>query len=838
MMLFFFVFLTLVGSMVLTGDEVWVLSSTESLSVSLAVKDVLLDAYLTLGRRPFILDSPPQPGDLPSNTTLIFVGSVEAAPWLVTAFPRVPAACLTGYESHCVLVGGGAVTGYTSTIVATGTGLRGAIFGAYALSEGVLGVNPWKHFTDDVPSFSAPLSIENDLALIFAPPRFKFRGFFVNDEDLLAQLFPDPLGLAAIDLRAYSRILETLLRLKANTIVPATNPFPDQQLNALVGRRGVVLSFHHYDLVGANVFSWPLASSDWNWKKNSGTMSALYQSAIAAQAAGNGEILWSVGLRGLNDEPYPCSSQAECGAAVSAAIGNQSAWIRSAPGQANATLMFYTWSEDLELLVGGHLVLPENTQLVFTDAGNGYIRVNSNWTSFCDGVYYHTAMYNQMANQLSEMVPADRIFAQFGPVINASKTTTIVIDNVSDLRPVPMTTAAVFALAWDPTPYVNATSPSAAAADFYARFAAQQLHLPSATDATAIAYASIWSRFFAVPYIQNGISDNFFQTKLSVSAGKAVADISTASTVPANALAEAKADVLILTNNSDSSGASVISALGALLADARTLAPSIPAARVGWYTSHTITQFSFHLGAAQALVSVRDALVAADARDWGGAAQASAAALEAAERVLATLRTGEAASAPNTWRGLYAGDFLSNWQGARDIIFRLVAAIQAPGQSLPLPPVVATQSLWYQWDRQWQGAADVAAAYPLSQRFDPSVAFSRMIRTNCVFSDVDAGRCETNPTGGIWIRGSGAGVTLQILMSQTVRVDAEQGEEDGLTIRFTIDGSLPTSASPPYKSAIKLDAVGGDIVTITAAPFNDTLGAAAGPIKTTTWRAH
>ena len=42
------------------------------------------------------------------------------------------------------------------------------------------------------------------------------------------------------------------------------------------------------------------------------------------------EVVWSVGLRGLNDEPYPCTlSKAACGAQISEAMGNQTAWIRA-----------------------------------------------------------------------------------------------------------------------------------------------------------------------------------------------------------------------------------------------------------------------------------------------------------------------------------------------------------------------------------------------------------------------------------------------------------------------------------------------------------------------------
>lgn len=824
-------------SLTLTGDEVWVVSPTEPSGVALALADVMLDYYLVLGRRPVVLPAPPSPKDIPSNTTLIFVGSTEAAPWLGTS-PRVIARCLTGWESHCVLVGGMIVAGYPSTIVATGSGMRGAIFGAYALSEGVLGVNPLKHFTDDVPAYAAPLAVADDLAIVFAPPRFKYRGLFVNDEDLLANLFPDPLGLAAIDLRAYNRVIETLLRLKGNLLIPATNPFPDQQVNALIGRRGAVLSFHHYDLVGANVFSWPLPSTDWTWTKNAGTMSALYQAAINAQAGG-GEVLWSVGLRGLNDIPYPCSSPAACGADVTAAMANQTAWIRAAPGrQANASIIFYTWQEDLELLVGGHLHLPPGVDLLFTDAGNGYIRVNSNWSTYCAGVYYHSAMLDGSANQLGEMVPIDRTISQFLPVIQQSKSTTVVIDNVSDLRPVPLTTAALMALVWDPEPFFNASSPAVAAADFTARFAAQQLHLPGgAANPTAAAFAGLWARFFALPYIYAGLSDNFYANELRNQAYKGSQGVSASGKVDPGVVSDARKAVAALSNGSDASGASVVAALDQLLADARALAPSIPPSRVGWYTSHTLTQFGLHAACGHALVALRDALVAGAEGDWAGARTAGATALDSANGVLGALRTGEAASAPDTWRGLYAGDFLVDLQVARDSILRLVAALEAPGAALPLPPVDNSE-LWYKWDRVWQGAPAVAAAYPLSQRFDPDVAFSRMVRTNCVFSDVDAGRCETSPTGGVWKRGSGAGVTLQILTSQTVDVGSGGGGDPSpLTIRYTTDGTAPTPTSPSYTTAIKLDSIGGDLVTVSAAPFDKATGAMAGPLKVTTWHA-
>lgn len=450
------------NGLTLTGDEVYIfdnggvqnLGSKEPTGLQLAVRDVLRDAYLVLGRRPQVLTAPPAPGAFPANTTLVFFGSAAGAPWLPSLFPLVPKACWGGWEAHCVLgpSAAGSGAGYANVIVATGEGMRGALYGAYAFAEEVLGVNPWKWFTDDTPAFAAPLAVADGLALTFSPPQFKYRGLFINDEDLLANQFPDPLGLAAIDLRAYDRILETILRLKGNLIVPATNPFPDQQVNRLAGRRGMVLSFHHYDLTGGNVFSWPLPKQDWNFVNDPGTVSAVWRAAIGAQKD-IPEVIWSTGLRGLNDINYDCKGDAECGKLISEAMGNQTAWIRAV--QPNATIILYLWQELLDYLSRGYLVLPADTQIVFTDAGNGFIRVDSNWSTYCSGIYYHTAMYEGTANQLTEMVPVDRIIAQFTPVVRQSKATNIMIDNVSDLKPVPMTTEALLRFAWDPAPFMK-----------------------------------------------------------------------------------------------------------------------------------------------------------------------------------------------------------------------------------------------------------------------------------------------------------------------------------------------------------------------------------------------
>ena len=371
----------------------------------------------------------------------------------------------------------------------------------------------------------------------------------------------------------------------------------------------------------------------------------------------------------------------------------------------------------------------------------------------------------------------------------------------------------------------------AAARAFYAQWGARQ-HGMAPSDPAAAAFSALWADLFAIPYLQSGVSDNFFGTEGFAIAHAAAQGIARTSSVPADALSNARAAVLRLTNNTDASGASVVNATAGLLARAEALEQAIPAPRRGFYRSHTLLQTRIAAGGSAMLVGMAAALEAAEGGDWAGAQAAVAAACASGASVLAGFRDAEASSNPGVWAGLYAGDYLTNMQGAWDACRELAAACAAPGKGAALPPI-DTSDLWYTWDFAWQGA--VAAAYPLSQAVDPDTAFATMPRANCVFADVDAGLCAPNPDGGVWAAGKGGRITLQVMTSPTAAV----GGGGGLTLRYTLDGSVPTAASQAYApGGLALDALaaGGRAVNVTAAVF-DGSGVRVGGARTTQWRA-
>ena len=139
----------------------------------------------------------------------------------------------------------------------------------------------------------------------------------------------------------------------------------------------------------------------------------------------------------------------------------------------------------------GTLKIPPEVTLVWADTGYGDMQ-DGGRVAAGQGAYFHVAMMNCNANQLSEMVPVSVIDEELGRYIKAGATAYFLV-NTSDIRPVAMTTRAVMDAAWGGVP----EGPDADMA-FYRRWAGEEFGAKSAD-----AVAAVYKEYFAAPSMRN-----------------------------------------------------------------------------------------------------------------------------------------------------------------------------------------------------------------------------------------------------------------------------------------------------------------------------------------------
>ncbi len=452
-------------------------------AVQLAVADLQEDFVKVFGNAPRIVSSLADAGPV-----TIVVGESGLLP------ESLRPAGATAPESFAISA---AQTPTGRALVLTGPDKRGAIYAIYQFSQDYLGVDPMYYWTDREPARHDRIEVPAGLAKTFPAPLFHYRGFFINDEDLLTGWAPGLDDGASISLDVMDKIYETILRLKGNLVVPGTWIFPDDPQVKLVGKRGLIVTTHHAMALGMNVARWP-ADTPYNYSTHPEILENAWRNAVNLYDP-NQEVLWSVGLRGLSDtsyatlDPSVAGNNQRFGMIVSKAIATQMRIARERYPEAKFVTSF--WREGAALAREGVLQIPKEVGRVWGDRGFGHIQDGGD-VAAGDGIYYHVAMMNGHANQLTEMVPVERIYSELGRFIKAGATNYMLI-NTSDLRPVTMTTKAIMDAVWGGLPE---GSPAKASAQYYRDWAGEQFGEKAAGEVGAV----MKEYFAAIPKIPAG----------------------------------------------------------------------------------------------------------------------------------------------------------------------------------------------------------------------------------------------------------------------------------------------------------------------------------------------
>ncbi|MGN1122422.1 MAG: glycosyl hydrolase 115 family protein, partial [Eubacteriales bacterium] len=198
-------------------------------------------------------------------------------------------------------------------------GYLGTMWGIYTFCEKYLGVEPCYLFNDLETVKHDSLEVLK-IDITDKPESFGFRGVFINDEDLLTG-WKDGGGIRYLDFPWYgltveesviNRIVETVLRLRQNLVIPASfldidNP-PEKLLADCVAKRGIYLSQHHIEPLGVSAFTFEnycrkyRKTGEFSYAANPAVMEEAW-TFYAKKWAEYEHVVWQIGLRGKGDRP-------------------------------------------------------------------------------------------------------------------------------------------------------------------------------------------------------------------------------------------------------------------------------------------------------------------------------------------------------------------------------------------------------------------------------------------------------------------------------------------------------------------------------------------------------
>ncbi|MDO5320216.1 MAG: glycosyl hydrolase 115 family protein [bacterium] len=339
---------------------------------------------------------------------------------------------------------------------------RGTMFAVYDFIERYLGVDPMQ-FWSGVPYPRKAELVWEKVEIRQVSPTVKFRGWFINDEDLLTKwrersgtrdYLVYPYYHDVMNLSIAEAVAESLVRCRFNMIIPdsflnISNP-PEAAILEACARRGVFLTMHHIEPMGTSGFVF----TDY-WKKRGRDLKYSYFSNPAEveevwrhqakQWAKFPNVVWQIGLRGSQDRPMWNEDKSiptdDAGRAriISAAMAKQIAILDELGIPKDRRFTSTTlWAEGAYFFAKGLLKVPEGTTIVFADNNGGwrwqddFREVPRDTTKHTYGVYYHHQLIGP-GPHVASFVPAARTFKMMKEA-QAKQSATYAIFNVSNLR--------------------------------------------------------------------------------------------------------------------------------------------------------------------------------------------------------------------------------------------------------------------------------------------------------------------------------------------------------------------------------------------------------------------
>lgn len=348
-------------------------------------------------------------------------------------------------------------------LLISGSDVRGTMFGIYDFIESYLNVDPLYYWKDREPKKQKTL-VWPEVEILQDEPTFAYRGWFINDEDLLTEWMDSP-GPRYINYPFYSQVadpkiiekaVEAMLRLRYNLIIPASfvdigNP-PEKLLVDAAAKRGVFLSMHHIEPVGVSGFTffnyWKAKNKEYKFSfySNPREITEVWK-AYAEMWVQYPNVVWQIGLRGIADRPMwhadPDIPESDSirGKLISDAMKVQVDIIRSVDKREEIPITTTLWMEGSNLNKQGYLTFPEDVMVIFSDNSPGWIMQPDFYETVREpgrnyGIYYHHALWETGPHLVQGVSPA-KTYDIFKQAVEYNSNYYAIL-NVSNIREFPL----------------------------------------------------------------------------------------------------------------------------------------------------------------------------------------------------------------------------------------------------------------------------------------------------------------------------------------------------------------------------------------------------------------
>ena len=273
--------------------------------------------------------------------------------------------------------------GIDRALVIVGSDRRGAVYGAYDLSEKI-GVSPWHWFAD------VPVAKRANVYLTAGSrrdqPGVRYRGFFINDEAPAFSTWAQK-KFGGANAKAYAHIFELELRLKGNYLWPAMwapRAFNDDdpQNKILADEMGIVMGTSHHEPMTRAQDEWHrntasgVTGGKWDYTSNAANLRAFWRGGIErmmSKGDGKGyESLVTVGMRGDGDEPMAEGTATKL---LEGIVADQRRIIAEVTGKpADQTPQVWALYKEVQDYYDHGMQVPDDVTLLFADDNWGQVR--------------------------------------------------------------------------------------------------------------------------------------------------------------------------------------------------------------------------------------------------------------------------------------------------------------------------------------------------------------------------------------------------------------------------------------------------------------------------------